>query len=75
MAVEPLDFRSVSAAPTALVSASIQLIISVSFCARKLKKRGNSVKMQLTFIRRINPLIFDVIDDKPEGVGQGVYHV
>ena len=26
-------------------------------------------------IRRINPLMFDVIDDKPEGVARGVYHV
>ena len=24
-------------------------------------------------IRHINPLMFDVIDDKPEGVAQGVY--
>ena len=27
------------------------------------------------FIRHINPLMFDVIDDKPEGVARGVYHV
>ena len=26
------------------------------------------------FIRHINPLMFDVIDDKPEGVGQGFIH-
>ena len=26
-------------------------------------------------IRRINPLMFDVIDDEPEGVARGVYHV
>ena len=26
-------------------------------------------------IRHINPLLFDVIDDKPEGVARGVYHV
>ena len=25
-------------------------------------------------IRHINPLMFDVTDDKPEGVAQGVYH-
>ena len=28
-----------------------------------------------SFIRHINPLMFDVIDDKPEGVAQGVCHV
>ena len=27
------------------------------------------------FIRHINPLMFDVIDDKPEGVARGVYYV
>ena len=27
------------------------------------------------YIRHINPLMFDVIDDKPEGVAWGVYHV
>ena len=26
-------------------------------------------------IRHINPLMFYVIDDKPEGVARGVYHV
>ena len=25
--------------------------------------------------RHINPLMFDVIDDKPEGAARGVYHV
>ena len=29
----------------------------------------------LVFIRHINPLMFDVIDDKPEGVARGFYHV
>ena len=29
----------------------------------------------LGIIRHINPLLFDVIDDKPEGVARGVYHV
>ena len=27
------------------------------------------------FIRHLNPLMFDVIYDKPEGVARGVYHV
>ena len=31
--------------------------------------------MNLDYIRHINPLMFDVICDKPEGVAQGVYHV
>ena len=26
-------------------------------------------------IRNINSLMFDLIDDKPEGVARGVYHV
>ena len=26
-------------------------------------------------IRHINPLMFDVIDDEPEGEARGVYHV
>ena len=28
-----------------------------------------------SFKRHINPLMFDVIYDKPEGVARGVYHV
>ena len=31
--------------------------------------------MREVFIRHINPLMFDVIDDKPEGVARGVYNV
>ena len=30
---------------------------------------------ELMFIRHINPLVFDVIYDKPEGVAREVYHV
>ena len=28
-----------------------------------------------SYIRHISPLMFDVIDDKPEGVARGIYHV
>ena len=30
---------------------------------------------EASVIRHINPLLFGVIDDKPEGVARGVYHV
>ena len=35
---------------------------------------GNLTSLPL-FIRHINPLMFDVIDDELGGVAQGVYHV
>ena len=36
---------------------------------------GKLYTLLATFIRHINPLMFDGIDDKPEGEARGVYHV
>ena len=40
----------------------LNIDVGITFCSALLYKT-------------LNPLMFDVIDDKPEGVARGVYHV